>query len=179
MNTCPVELLQHITVCALAVRVHTCDESLKVFGASQQAGTNPWHLHSAASRVFSRSGMHGRIRGKQKQWLKRVTGSALISTSWENAREFSTIVRSLWEVISFPINYVRRAAAVVLSAVWATFSALVCLCRMIKTFQGDSVQDPAPSDVPALSFLWQRTMATSEVMALTLREEKRSKEGEK
>lgn len=42
---------------------------------------------------------------KKKQWLKRVTGSAVISLSWENARDFSSFVRSIQEVISFPINY--------------------------------------------------------------------------
>lgn len=68
--------------------------------------TKLWHLYRTASQVFSKSGMNGRICGKQKQRLKTVTGSALISMSWENAREFSSIVRSLQEVISFPINYV-------------------------------------------------------------------------
>lgn len=91
--------------------------------------SRPWQTLdiSQTSRVFSQSGMHGRIRGKQKQWLKGVTGSALISTSWENAKEFSTIVRSLQEVISFPINYVPRRSNRP-SPAWATFSAFICLC---------------------------------------------------
>lgn len=98
-----------LAVCVYAFKVLKCVQVWwKVFRDPQQAMTHPWHLHSTTSRVFSKSGMHGRIHGKQKQWLKRVTGSALISVSCENAKEFSTIVRSLQEVISFPINYVPR-----------------------------------------------------------------------
>lgn len=123
-SCCSVQSSLCLCVCSQAVQVSTCvmkalDTSpvsalgflkctnTKEFTDPQQAMTNPWHLHRATSPVFtSKSGMYGCIHGKQKQWLKRVTGSALISVSWENAKEFSTIVRSLWEVISLPINYV-------------------------------------------------------------------------
>lgn len=98
----------------------------EVFRAPEQAMTNLWHLHSTPSQVFSKSGMHGRICGKQKQRLKRVTGSALISMSWENAREFSTIVRSLREVISFPINYVPRRSSRLLQCERPSLLSYVC-----------------------------------------------------
>lgn len=74
----------------------------KEFADSLQAETNLWHLHSTTSRAFYKPGMQP---GRKKQWLKRVTGSAVISLSWENARDFSSFVRSIQEVISFPINY--------------------------------------------------------------------------
>lgn len=74
----------------------------KEFADSLQAETNLWHLHNTTSRAFYKPGMQP---GRKKQWLKRVTGSAVISLSWENARDFSSFVRSIQEVISFPINY--------------------------------------------------------------------------
>lgn len=74
----------------------------KEFADSLQAETNLWHLHSTTSQAFYKPGMQP---GRKKQWLKRVTGSAVISLSWENARDFSSFVRSIQEVISFPINY--------------------------------------------------------------------------
>lgn len=55
-----------------------------------------------------------------KRWLKRVTGSALISVSWVNAREFSTIVRSFQRGDLF-LPGVRD---------------LLCFHRVIKTCRG-------------------------------------------
>ena len=117
----------------------------------------------------STSGMHGRIHGKQKQWLKRVTGSALISVSWENAKEFSAIVRSFQRGWSLSLLIMWRAAAAVLGSL----SDLLCFHTSVQSDQDVQRQCGAssfPHHVSALSFLWQRIMAASELMALLDRE---------
>lgn len=98
---------------------------------------------------------------EKKQWLKRVTGSAVISLSWENARDFSSFVRSIQEVISFPINYLpcrkkRKKKKNIISPAWATVSAFFPELSK-QAVWGIELY----SDVRALSFLRQRTMATS------------------
>lgn len=112
-------------MCVQSVRHHFWNAPTQRHLKIQQAMTNPWHFQST-SRVFSKSGMHGCIQGKQKQWLERVTGSALISVSSENAEEFSTIVRSLQEVISFPINYVPCRSNRPLRREWPSLLSYVC-----------------------------------------------------
>lgn len=97
----------------------------KVFRDPQQAMTNPWHLQRL--EFSPNQECMGAFMANKKQWLKRVTGSALISVSWENAKEFSTIVRSSLSLLIM----CRAAAAIVLSCV----SDLLCFHTSVQNDQ--------------------------------------------
>lgn len=70
--------------------------------------SRPWQTCDISKaqrlKVFPKSGMHGCIHGKQKRVIKE--GNRISSNQCVNAKEFWTIVSSLQEVISPPINYV-------------------------------------------------------------------------
>lgn len=147
VRTCVMEVFDTSRVSAFGLLKRT---DTKEFTDSLQAETNLWLLHSTTSRVFYKSGM----QPGRKQWLKRVTGSAVISLSWENAREFSSFVRSIQEVISFPINYVPCRKTHLLRREQPSLLS-------VQNYQNRQSGELSYSDVRALSFLWQRTMATS------------------
>lgn len=115
--------------------------------------TNPWHLHSTTSPAFSKSGMH-------------------VVHSWHT----TTVIKEGNRISSnqrVPEGERKRQDVFMHCQVaprgdLRTYSLCAhLLCSRVSVQQNDqnthrdSEVDQAPRDVLALSFLWQRTMATS------------------